>query len=268
MGVHSDSNEDEISPANDTIILCFLRLPTLPTLSAGRDIVIGSKHDGPECHSTQLIWGFLFTDNNRELGGELRKDDGFVLYFLWNWSANGVAQAARKDDSRQEDSMSHGVSLVEQGESASSTENLGGIEQPRTSSATKALHRDQGLSRGMMAHCTLHPRAQETAGVAVGTALRCKGSGRPPHSPQRAELPHWAPTSGHAVESLGGPRMLDGPTGAWCRPAAELLGEVVSAPVLNRRAVSVGAGSPSAGPAMRAGRRDHSFSYGAVMHSR
>ncbi|MDC0707961.1 hypothetical protein POL68_05715 [Stigmatella sp. ncwal1] len=82
IGVHSDSNEDEVSPANDTIILCFLRLPTLPMLSAGRDIVIGGNPDGPECHSIQLIWGFLFTDNNRELGRELRKEDGFVLCVL------------------------------------------------------------------------------------------------------------------------------------------------------------------------------------------
>lgn len=33
-------------------------------------------------------------------------------------------------------------------------------------------------------------------GVAVGTALSSKGSGRPPHRSQRALLTHWAPTLG------------------------------------------------------------------------
>jgi hypothetical protein len=38
--------------------------------------------------------------------------------------------------------------------------------------------------------------------VAVGTALRRKGAGRPPHGSQRAELPHWAPTLGLPCASL------------------------------------------------------------------
>ena len=39
--------------------------------------------------------------------------------------------------------------------------------------------------------------------VAVGTAL----SGRPPHRSQRAELPHWAPTSGGDAQTLFGIRV-------------------------------------------------------------
>ena len=37
--------------------------------------------------------------------------------------------------------------------------------------------------------------------VSVGTALSC----RPPHRSQRAELPHWAPTSGvwRRIDRLG-----------------------------------------------------------------
>jgi len=41
--------------------------------------------------------------------------------------------------------------------------------------------------------------------VAVGTAL----TGGPPHRSQRAELPHWAPTSGHNVKSICRPRVQD-----------------------------------------------------------
>lgn len=43
--------------------------------------------------------------------------------------------------------------------------------------------------------------------VAVGTALRLAGSGRPPHRSQRAGLPHWAPTSGFGVKTLLRPGM-------------------------------------------------------------
>src|SRR5271154_1738310 len=38
-------------------------------------------------------------------------------------------------------------------------------------------------------------------------------SGRPPHRSQRAELPHWAPTSGTNVKALVGPGMLDAGAG-------------------------------------------------------
>jgi hypothetical protein len=45
--------------------------------------------------------------------------------------------------------------------------------------------------------------------VAVGMAL----SGHPPHRSQRAELPHWAPTSGSDAQALLGIGMQD--SGAW-----------------------------------------------------
>ena len=45
--------------------------------------------------------------------------------------------------------------------------------------------------------------------VAVGTGLSSWGSARPPHRSQRAELPHWAPTSGSTIEASAGPRMQD-----------------------------------------------------------
>ncbi len=41
--------------------------------------------------------------------------------------------------------------------------------------------------------------------VAVGTAL----AGGPPRRSQRAELPHWAPTSGAGGKALAGPGMHD-----------------------------------------------------------
>jgi hypothetical protein len=45
--------------------------------------------------------------------------------------------------------------------------------------------------------------------VAVGTAL----SGGPPHRSQRAELPHWAPTSGTDAQALLRIRVKD--AGRW-----------------------------------------------------
>jgi len=43
--------------------------------------------------------------------------------------------------------------------------------------------------------------------IAVGTALRSEGSGRPPHRSERALLTHSAPTSGSIVEAFPGKGM-------------------------------------------------------------
>ena len=51
------------------------------------------------------------------------------------------------------------------------------------------------------------------AHFAVGTAL----TGRPPHRSQRAELPHWAPTSGSDAQSLFGIWMVSISRQAACR---------------------------------------------------
>ena len=50
-----------------------------------------------------------------------------------------------------------------------------------------------------------NPRREGDRAVAVGTIL----SDRPPHRSQRAELPHWALTSGNNAQSLFGIRVYN-----------------------------------------------------------
>ena len=56
---------------------------------------------------------------------------------------------------------------------------------------------------------TTTPNADSAAPVAVGTALRRLGSGRPPHRSRRARLTHRAPASGFGVVACVWPRMQD-----------------------------------------------------------